>query len=884
MPELGRFSRELRARLWKPSVESEVRDELAHHLDMMVRDLVAQGVAPDEARRRAEAKFGNVERLAAECRDTGERRDTERRRAEWRGELMQDVRQALRQLRQAPRFAFVAIFTLAVGLGASTIIFGIANAVLLRPLPYAEPDRLVIAREMTPAGQPFSISEPDYLDWVARQKFFSSLAIFLPTSPSLVGDGEPEQLRASWATHALAEVLGVTPELGRWYNADEDMRGGDTRVVVISHALWQRRYGGDPHILGRMLDIDAIRYRVVGVMPKRFDFPDRTDAWMPLRPVSDYPRGDRRNEAVARLRPGVTLESGWNDLKAIARALASEYPKTNEGWSAQVEPFKRWYVPESLEARVKVLLVAVVFLLMMACANVANLLLARSASREREMAVRATLGAGRWRMARQLLTESLVLSVLGAMVGVTIAAAATPLIRSLGVEVISRIDELQIDWRVLAFAIPACLLTGLAFGLTPALRLSRPATSAGGDRLHAALRSGTRVAGGGRVRNALVVSSVALAMVLLVGAALVGTSFRRLMGVDLGFSPGEILIAGVKLPNERYKGERTVRFFEEANQRLAAIPGVRLSGATNIPPFGVGNTAMGIIPAERSGVRQDEYKVASWRVVTPDFFSALSIRLKAGRTFTRSDGYPGEEVIVINETLARNLWPAESPIGHRVTLGNGRTMTVIGVVGDTRVLQLDSLPAPSMYFAHAQFPWSSMWFTIRAAGSAAQLEGAVRRELAAMDKDLAVAGVRPLPELVSNTAAEPRLTMLVFSIFATSALLLAAVGLYGVVSFGVSQRTREIGVSMALGAPASRVVRGILREGTMLAGAGVAIGAVIAYGATGVLRTILYETGRGDPVTYVAVAALLLIVASLASAIPARRAARLDPVIALRAD
>lgn len=883
MPELGRFSRELRARLWKPSVDDEVRDEMAHHLDMMMQDLLAQGVAPDEARRRAEAKFGDVARLSADCRTSAIARDAGRRRSEWWSELTQDVRQAVRQLRNAPRFAFVAIFTLAVGLGAATTIFGIANAVLLRPLAYPDADRLVIAREMTPAGQPFSISEPDYLDWSARQRSFASLAIFVPTNPSLVGDGEPEQLRAAWVTHTLADVLGVAPELGRFISADQDRRGGDTRVVVISHDLWQRRYGGDPGIIGRSLDIDAVRYRVVGIMPPAFEFPDRTDAWMPLRPIPDFPRGDRRNEAVGRLRPGVSMDAAWRELRAIQRDLAVEYPASNEGWSAHVEPFKRWYIPESLESRVKVLLVTVALLLIMACTNVANLLVARSATREREMAVRATLGAGRWRMARQLLTESLVLSVLGALAGVGVAMAATPIIKSIGGDVIPRLSEMRVDWRVLLFAIPVCIGTGLAFGMAPALRLSRP-TGGGGDRLHATLRSGTRVAGNRRVRHVLVVSSVALAMVLLVSAGLVATSFRHLMGVELGYSPREVMLAGVNLPNERYNSDKRAVFFEEAIRRLAAIPGVRNAAAINIAPFGGGNTAMRIIPAERLEARQDDYKVASWRVVTPDFFSAMSVRRIAGRTFTSADRPPSENVVVINEALAHTLFPGASPIGRRVTLGNKRTMTVIGVVGDTRVLQLDSLPAPAMYFNHAQFPWQTMWFTVRFSGNAASVVSAIRREIAAMDPVLPVSGVRPLADVVSDVAAEPRLTMLVFAIFATSALLLAAVGLYGVVSFGVSQRTREIGVSMALGAPVSRVMRGVLREGGVLAGIGVVIGSVAAYGVSGILRVILYETERGDPRIYVAVAALLLLVAALASAIPARRAARLDPVVALRAD
>ena len=886
MPELGRFSRALRARLWKPSVDDEVREEMAYHLELMERDLVASGVPPDEARARARRRFGDVGRIAAECRTTGERRDAERRRGEWRAELAQDVRQAVRQLRNAPRFAVVAILTLAVGLGASTTIFGIANAVMLRPLPYADPDRLVIARELSPAGQPFSISETNYLDWSARQRVFSSLAIFGGRAFTLVGDGDPERLRGALVTHTFFDVLGVPPLAGRGFLAEEDRKGGDTRVVVIAHALWQRRFGGDVRLLGSTIDLDGVRHRLVGIMPPSFDFPDRAEVWAPLAPDPAYHRGDRRNDAVARLRPGVTLEQATRDLARIAGQLAAEYPESNEGWSAEAGHFRRWFVSPSLESRVVALLVIVALLLVMACANVANLLLARAATRQREMAVRATLGAGRWRMARQLLTESAVLCLAGAVAGVAIAAAAAPLIRGVAAGSIPRLADMAVDWRVLAFAVVASGMTGMAFGLAPALRLSRPAGGAGGagDQLHEALRSGSRVADGGGVRQALVVLSVALAMVLLVGAGLVGSSFRRLMSVDLGFSPERVLLAGVTLPGERYDAERSITFVGEATRRLQAIPGVVRAGATNIAPFGGGNTAMGYVPAERAGERREVYRGASWRVVTPDYFAATSIPLRAGRAFSGEDHISGAEVAVVNEALARQAWPGVSALGRRITLESGRTMTVVGVVGDTRQLVLDSLPVPTVYLAHAQFPWRTMWFTVRTSGDPRLVATAVRRELHALDPLLPVAGLRPMVEQVSDVAAEPRLTMLVFTIFATSALVLAAVGLYGIVSYGVEQRTREIGVQMALGAQSSRVVRRILGEGMWLALAGVAIGTVASYAVARVLRVILYETEPGDPSTYAAVGALLLVVASLASAVPAWRAARLDPVTALRGE
>lgn len=883
MAELGRFTRELRARLWKPSVADEVRDEMQAHLEMLEAEYLSRGMPPHEAREAARRQFGDRPRLEAECRTLGEERDARRRRTEWMGEFGQDVRQALRQLRSAPRFAVVAILTLVVGLGASTTIFGVANAVLLRPLPFPDADRLVLTNEVTPTGMRFSISEPDYLDWVARGTRMTH-AGFEGRRTSLVVNGESEQLQGAVVTASFFPVLGVAPALGRTILPEEDRKGGDSRVAVISDGLWARRFGGSRDVLGAPISLDGVTHRIVGVMPPDFDFPGRVDVWTPLVPVPEYPRNDRRMEGVARLTPGVTAAQASDELRRIATQLSSEYPVSNDRWSADVLPFKEWFVSPQLQSRVLALLATVALLLVMSCVNVANLLLSRAAVREREMAVRAALGAGRWRIARQLLTESLVLSVIGAAGGVAVATAAVPLIRRIGGDAISRLDELAVDWRVLAFAVPACLLTGLVFGLAPALRLSRTGRGTRAVRLHDLLRSGTRVAESGRLRNGLIVMSVALAMVLLVGAALVGGSFLKLMRVDLGFSAEPVLIANVALTGERYDSERAMTFVREARERLQGVAGVHAVGAINIPPFGVGNTAMRFAPAERANETGDDYLNASWRAVTPGLFRALEIPLKAGRDFSDDDGGDAPEVIIVNETLARQAWPGENPIGRRLALGNSRVMTVVGVVGDTRHLVLDSLPPATMYFNHAQFPWRSMWLAVRTDSDPMTLAGALRREVAAIDPLLPVAGVQPLTALVSNRSAEPRLTMLIFGIFATAALLLAAVGLYGIISYGVSQRTREIGVTLALGAPRGRVVRRVPGEGMQLAAAGVVAGALVALWGTGILRAILYDTEPGDAWTYAGVAGLLLAVSALASAVPAWRAARLDPVEALRGE
>jgi predicted permease len=889
MPELGRFTRELRALLWKPSVDEEVRSELDYHIEMLERDLIAGGADPAAARAAARAKFGDPARLGAECRDIGVRRDRERRRSQWLDELRQDVRYALRQLRGSPRFAVVAVLTLAVGLGASTTIFGIADAALLRPLPFHDPQRLAIAFEQTPTGMAFSVSEPNYLDWQARTRHFSAIGGFVGRTLNVTGDAGPEQLQGAAATHTFFRVLGVAPALGRTFTAEEDAKGGDTRVAVISDSLWRRRFGADPRVLQRPLDLDGARYRIVGVMPPGFDFPGSIEVWVPLAPSYDWPRADRRLDSViGRLAPGATLAQARDELAGIARRLATEYPASNADWTADVRPFSEWFVSPQMRARIVTLLATVGLLLAMACINVASLFLARAGTQQHQLAVRAALGAGRGRIARQLLTESLVLSLLGGAVGVALAAAAVPLVRQTGSVAIPRLAELRLDWRVLGFALAACVTTGLLFGLAPAARLSRVGSDAGrgggGGGLHDVLRSGTRVADSGSVRAALIIGSVALATLMLVSAALVGGSFVRLMRVDLGFSAERVLAANVVLPEDRYDRPHALQFFAELQRRVGGLPGVRAVGVTNAAPFSGGNTAMGWAVPGHEPANKSEYPVASWRIVTPGYFTALGIALQRGRTFDASDLPDGPRAVVVSEALARQAFPGEDPLGRQLTVASGRVLTIVGVVRDVRVLQVDSAPRPTMYFSHTQVPIQGMWITARTSGDPSALADALRRELAALDPTIPLAQVQPLARLVSNATAQPRLTVLVFALFATAALALATVGLYGLISFGVAQRTREIGVQLALGAQPPRVVRQVLGHGVRLAAAGVALGVVLAYGAVGALRAILFETKPTDAPTFAAVATLLLAVAAAASALPARRAARLDPVAALRND
>ncbi|MBC7897699.1 MAG: ABC transporter permease [Cytophagaceae bacterium] len=888
MPELGRFARELRALLWKPDVRSEVSEEVSHHLDMLERDFLASGMTPSEARVAARARFGDPDSISGELRDLGESRDWHRRRREWQGEFKQDVRHAVRRLRMAPHFAVVAIATLGTGLGAATTIFAIANAVLLRPLPFAEADRLALAFERSPSGRDGPLAESNFLDWDTRLASFASLDAFSQRSTGFVADGEPEQLRGASATHGLFTTLGVAPVLGRTFLPDEGRRGGDVRVALVSHGLWLRRFGGAADVVGRSVELDGLAHRVVGVMPEGFGFPDRTDVWMPHVPDPAYPRDDRKVEGIGRLRPGVSLAQAQQELQRVAATLSSEH-RENAGWSASLRPFRQWYVSPQLALRMQVLLCAVALLLAMACANVVNLLLVRVTARDREMAVRAALGAGRWRIVRQLLIEAGVLAGAGALAGTTLAALLLPVIRRTGSASIGRLSDLSLDGTVLAFAAAASIAAAFVFGLVPSMLFWRRARRSGGGG-HQALRSGTRVADSGRAREALLVASLALATVLLVATGLVGASFQRLTSADMGFQPDHVVIASVALPANRYDAERIVGYVGVSLERLRGVPGVRAAGAANLLPFTGGNTAMDVIRAERAAEGRDRYHGTSWRTVTPGWFEAMRIPLLRGRAFGAEDRlYPGmdlatERSVIVNDVLAAATWPGEDPVGRRLTLVSGNTVTVVGVVGAARLLSPDSAAGPTMYFAHAQFPWRAMWITVRGEGDPGPLIDAVRRELSAIDPLVPIANLRTLASVVADAAAEPRLTTLIFAIFATAALLLVSVGLYGAISYSVTLRTREIGVSIALGASPGLVIRSILSSGARVGVAGIAIGGLLSFGVAGAMRSILYGTSPADPLSYAAAITVLLLVTLVASAIPAWRAARLDPVRALRSE
>jgi predicted permease len=882
MSTLGRFRRELRWRFWSVPVEREVDSELAFHLEMRVRELVEQGMTPDAARRAALERFGDVDQITKACRDLGRRRNTDMRHAEWLTELRHDLRYAVRGLRASPGFTAVALLTLAMGIGASTTIFSVANTVLLRPFPYHEPDRIVRLYETNPTTETFSISAPDYIDWRARVRSLSQLAAFTGENVSLLGDGDPEELGLMAATPSLFPLLGVRPLIGRVFGEEEAKPDAPARVVVLSNAVWQTRFGANPQVIGRTLNLSGTSYEIIGVMPPEFVFPGNPPLWIPLAPSmtsrGETARGDRRLAVLGRLAPNVTSARALDEMRSIARDLARQYPETNREWGANVTSLEEWLIGDELRTRVQVLLVAVGFLLLMGCVNVANLQLARATARQREMSVRAALGAGRGRIARQLLTESLVLAAIGAALGVALTVMAVPVLRDVGQNAIPRLDELSVDWRVVAFGIVASVVTGILFGIAPALQASRA-------DLNDVLRSGGRVAAAGRLRSVLIVTSVALALVLLVGAGLVGRSLERLMRVDYGFRAEGVFTASVTLPVERYRQRaKLAAFYAEAARRLATAPGIRAVGFTNIAPFSGGSTAIRFAVVGRQPASADEYLSANWRLVTPGYFAALGVPLEKGRLVAETDGEQAPRVVVITETMARRIWPGVDPVGQQITLGGngGPTWTVVGIVGDIRDQLLQQEPEPMMYLSFQQVAWQTMWLIVRGTGDPLALAPVVRREIHAIDPLMPVANEQPLARLVSEIAAQPRFTALIFGLFASAALVLAVVGVYGIVAYGVTQRTREIGVRLALGATPSRIVRGVVRYGVGLAGFGVAIGLWAAYALSRFMRGILYDVAPTDSVTYLAVAVLLMGCAAAASILPARWAARLDPVRALR--
>jgi putative ABC transport system permease protein len=800
--------------------------------------------------------------------------------------LWQDLRYGLRLLIKRPGFTAIIVAVLALGIGANTAIFSVVNSVLLRPLNYPDSGAIMTiwedhTRREGPARE--WTSPPGFHDWREQNTVFSHMAVMVGWGPTLTEAGEPEMLAGASISHEAFAVLGVKPLLGREFKPEEDKTGAE-RVAILGHRLWQRRFNGDPAVIGRSLRLSGESYTVIGVMPPGFQLPiiNNAEIWRAWQPAlsPNCQRGCITQRVIARLKPGATVERARADLTTIAQRIEQQFPDTNKYVGVTVTPLHALVVGNVREGMLALLL-AVGFVLLIACANVANLLLVKAAARAREIAVRAALGASRWQIIRQLLSESVLLALIGGAVGMLLAFSLVNLLKRIAPDGTPRVAEISIDGRVLLFSLGVAALTGLLCGLVPALQASK------GD-LNQALReagAGSKgSSGGGRVRSVLVVAEIAIALTLLIGAGLLLRSFLRLQSVDPGFNPAGVLTARLGLPQNAYPNRQQVaNFYNQLHERLKALPGVQgVSFGSSVPMTGVDTDTSFLIegrPAPPPGQSQ-----ASWfSVVSPDYFRTMNIRLREGRVFNESDSEDAPRAVVIGETMARRYWPNESPIGKRLGFGRGpEWREIIGVVADVHHFGLSVDARPTMYFSSRAVSRAFTTVVMRVQGKPLDYVAALRREVEALDKNLAISSIQTLEELVAGTIAVPRLLMSLFTGFAAVALLLAALGIYGVMAYSVAQRVREIGIRIALGAQARDVLRLVVGQGMKLALLGVALGLAASFALTRLMESLLFGIRATDPLTFAGVALLLTLVALLACYVPARRATKVDPLVALR--
>jgi putative ABC transport system permease protein len=799
--------------------------------------------------------------------------------------LMNDVRYALRLLRRQPGFAAVAVITLALGIGATTAVFTVVDGVLLRPLPYRDPDRLVLLLHGRNGHLSASYSPPNYRDVTTQSGAFSGAAALTTSTATVTGLGDPQQIDGGDVTTTFFSVLGVTPRHGRGL-VEADGADGAPPVVVIGEGLWRRLYGARPDAVGSTIRMDGKLFTIVGVAPADLRMPGGAEYWRPLmlsaRDLSDQARGAQYVGVVARLKPGIDLEQAKSAMAVVAERLSRDYPRTNKDRVMTAMPLHERIV-RGVRPALLILLGSVSLVLLVACVNVANLLLARANGRTREVAVRAALGAGRRRLVQQFLAESVVLGVLGGAGGLAVAWWSTRALVALGPVSIPRLSEIAVDWRVLAFTVAIAVGTSVAFGFVPALA----ATGGAVARLISSAGRGA-IGHGTRVRKTLVVCEMALAVMLLVGAGLLIRSYDRIASVDPGFAPDHILTFAMALPGQGYKTTAaTERFFDDLIGRLRARPGVEAAAGIYGLPLDDNFAAYSSF-TRRGEADSADAPTAGMRIVTADYFSTLRIPLRAGRLFTQADTDTAPEVAVINEEAARRFWPGKNPIGEQIHLGvrlaeaRSGQKTIVGIVADVKFGGLDAAAPPEVYVPYAQHPVDSLTIAVRTAGEPRAFIPIARSDVAAIDRDLAVAAVRTMDEVVGRSIAERRFTMLLLASFAVVAVLLAAIGVYGVLAYLVSQRTQEIGVRLAIGASPRDVVRLFLREGATLALVGLAAGLAGALAAARVMTVLLFGVTTSDPLTFASVAAALGVVALLASYLPARRAARVDPMTALR--
>jgi putative ABC transport system permease protein len=789
-------------------------------------------------------------------------------------------------LRSKPGFTLVAILALALGIGANTAILTVVNALMLRPLPYPEPDRLVTLWENHEArGGPSNewTTPANLRDWQDHSGSFEHLAAYTGWQPTLTGREDPEAVLASAISNNMFSLLGVEPALGRSFRPEEDQPGGE-RVVLLSHGLWQRKFGGDRSIVGKPVLLNGESFTAIGVMPAGFKPPfiPRAELWRPLRQLLNprCQRGCIVLRALGRLNPGITPEQAEAELNTIARNLETQYPEAYKSILIDVVPLHEQLVGNTRPALLA-LMGAVGFVLLIACANVANLLLARAADRQKEIATRAALGASRWRLIRQMSTESLLLALAGGVAGLLLAAWMVDALVAFSPAGTPRVDEVTIDRRVLGFTFALAVLTGLAFGLAPALHTSRPDL----NRILKDGRGGRTMSGASLARGGLVVAELALALMLLAGAGLLMKSFVRLRSVDPGIDPANVLTFATTLPAKTYSERARVSgFYTQLLDRIKTVRSVTSVGVISTLPFsGSGSDTDFMIQGRPLPPPGEPQPVAWYNQVSPEYFKAMGLRLKAGRLFEGRDHEKAPLVAIISEKMASRYFPHENPLGKRIGPSDGSEWReIVGVVADVKHFGLDAEARPTMYLPYTQAPSRGMSLVVRTSSDPSAVIPAARSIVMSLDPSLAITGVQTMESLISDSIAGPRFTLLVFSIFAGLALVLAAVGLYGVMSYTVAQRTAEIGIRMALGAQRRDVLRSVLGHGMMLTAIGLALGIAGALALTRATSKLLFGVSPTDPLTFVSIAVILAAVACLACYLPARKAMKVDPIVALR--
>ena len=880
----------LRSMLRRNRLDQDLDEELRSHLEMRAADNLAAGMPPEQARYEAQKRFGNTTLLKQDAREV----DIVR----WLDEAARDFRHALRMLQRSPGFTTVAVLTLALGIGANTAIFSVIDAVLLRPLPYHEPDQLVMVWENNSQhpNPHNTVSPPNFLDWQNRNTVFSSMAYMFDGRDNLTGNGDPQEVVVQDVSANFFSLLGVSLLLGPGFTPENGQAGHDN-VVILGYGIWKERFAGDPAIVGKSIVLNGHPQTVVGVAPQNFQWfikdgsltSAKPQMWSPFvfpQSWSNHNDMGRFITVVARLKPGANRSQAQTQMTAIASQLEHEYPDADGHWGVNVVSL-RDQISGELRPALLVLFGAVAFVLLIACANVSSLLLARAASREREMAIRTAIGASRWRIARQLLMESLLLALIGGGIGVALAVWGTNALLAASPRNLLDMHSVSMDLPVLSFALAATLLAGLLFGFLPSYISAH-------SRISETLKEGGRGTSSANrrafARNAFVVAQLGLALVLLTGSGLLIRSFVRLIGVDPGFDTGHLLTFKVSLPRAKYgKDPLCLAFFQQLLARLSVVPGVRSATMESFPPLAGLGAATAVHLLGQPSLALSDLPVTNVQVVGSNYFNTMNIPLRAGRLFDAQELAQERHVTIINQAFADKYLHGLNPLGQKAAIymkslseNELQPSEIIGVVGDVHQLGLDTTPEPTVYWPHPELVMSGMTILVRTANDPLSIASAARTALQQLDPELPLAGVATMDQLLADSLSRSRFTMLLLGIFSAVALVLAAVGIYGLIAYSVTQRTQELGIRIALGAQRRDVLRLVLAQGARLTLLGVAIGVFAALVLSRLLATLLFNVSATDPLTFTGVAALLAVVALLACFIPARRATRVDPIVALR--